>query len=121
MNRFVMSFTGSFALLFALAVPGMTGGHPKTGRTPQPLLEIEKSHDGRVHTRFEVLDMNHDGYLNKQEAKVLTALIHDWGRIDQNRDDQIDLAEFTIFENRKVLELPARKTKHGAPERGWVR
>jgi hypothetical protein len=47
---------------------------------------------------FSQLDANKDGYISVQEAEGNKELAMQWGKLDQNNDDQLDQSEFSAFE-----------------------
>jgi hypothetical protein len=55
---------------------------------------------------FEELDVNSDGYISKQEAKVYKDLTKKWAKVDTNKDGRADIDEFTRFESTGRFEPP---------------
>ena len=57
---------------------------------------------------FDELDTNHDGYISKTEAKVRKDLVKGWKTADQDKDNKLDVSEFSAFEakGRYSIEGP---------------
>ncbi len=51
---------------------------------------------------FEDLDVNKDGFVSKDEAKVMSDLADNMDQYDQNQDQQLDSSEFAQFEEQKL-------------------
>jgi hypothetical protein len=60
-------------------------------------------------TTFESLDANHNGSLNRHEAKADPSLVREFGVVDRNYDHQIDRAEFARFEASRSGERTTRR------------
>jgi len=55
-----------------------------------------------MQSKFDTLDTNHDGYIDKQEAAADQKLISQFSKLDANSDAKLSLAEFA---NAKGLAL----------------
>jgi hypothetical protein len=53
---------------------------------------------GGSDPRFTALDIDGDGVLSKGEAGGHEGLLDEWWQADQNKDNQVDRAEFAAFE-----------------------
>jgi hypothetical protein len=59
-----------------------------------------------AQVKFDALDANHDGYIDKQEAAVSKPLLNEFAKIDANKDSKLSLIEF-----RNVKDLASIKVK----------
>ena len=48
--------------------------------------------------QFQSLDADANGYVSQQEAASNANLSKRWGKLDANKDNQLDSAEFSAFE-----------------------
>jgi|GEM_PF-3073963 len=55
---------------------------------------------------FEEIDANADGYIDKEEAKVRKDLVKNFKKIDENKDDKLNLAEYQLYEGKEAYEPP---------------
>ncbi len=58
-----------------------------------------------VQAKFDALDANHDGYIDKQEAAVSKTLANEFAKLDTNKDNKLSLMEF-----QSVKDLASIKT-----------
>jgi len=58
-----------------------------------------------AQTKFDALDANHDGYVDKQEAMVSKPLANEFAKLDNNKDNKLSLIEF-----QNVKDLASIKT-----------
>jgi hypothetical protein len=58
-----------------------------------------------AQTKFDALDTNHDGYIDKQEAAVSKPLVNEFAKIDSNKDNKLSLIEF-----QSIKDLASIKT-----------
>jgi EF-hand domain pair len=58
-----------------------------------------------AQAKFDALDANHDGYIDKQEAAASKPLQKEFAKIDTNKDNKLSLIEF-----QNVKDLAAIKT-----------
>jgi len=58
-----------------------------------------------AQTKFDLLDANHDGYIDKQEAAVSKPLANEFAKLDSNKDTKLSLIEF-----QSVKDLASIKT-----------
>ena len=59
-----------------------------------------------AQSKFDALDANHDGYIDKQEAAVSKPLLNEFAKIDANKDSKLSLIEF-----QNVKDLASIKVK----------
>ena len=59
-----------------------------------------------VQVKFDALDVNHDGYIDKQEAAVSKPLQNEFAKLDANKDSKLSLIEF-----QNVKDLASIKVK----------
>lgn len=64
-----------------------------------------------AQTKFDLLDANHDGSIDKQEAAVSKALTAQFGKIDANSDGKLSLTEFATV--RDLASIKIDNTKGG--------
>jgi Ca2+-binding EF-hand superfamily protein len=55
-----------------------------------------------MQSKFDALDLNHDGYVDKQEAAVEAKLSNQFAKIDANKDGKLSITEFS---NAKGLAM----------------
>lgn len=60
--------------------------------------DMHDSESRRSRIGFGTLDLNQDGYLNKDEADGVGNVSVDWDRVDTNQDGRLDRAEFSALE-----------------------
>jgi len=48
--------------------------------------------------KFSQLDVNRDGYINKDEAQMDPTLLAKFSKLDRNQDKRVDEGEFARFE-----------------------
>jgi hypothetical protein len=58
-----------------------------------------------AQAKFDALDANHDGYIDKQEAAVSKPLANEFAKLDTNKDSKLSLMEF-----QSVKDLASIKT-----------
>jgi hypothetical protein len=59
-----------------------------------------------MQSKFDSLDVNHDGYIDKQEAAADSKLLAQFDRLDANKDSKLSLAEFA---NAKGLAMTTKE------------
>ena len=69
--------------------------------TPAPSTDTRSA----AQTKFDALDANHDGYIDKQEAAVSKPLANEFAKLDTNKDSKLSLIEF-----QNVKDLASIKT-----------
>lgn len=53
---------------------------------------------------FKQLDVNGDGYISTEEAAGNSELLNQWANVDKNSDGQIEMSEFSAFEEQSSKE-----------------
>jgi hypothetical protein len=83
------------------------GQQQKQQSMSQPATTPAPSTDTRsaAQTKFDALDANHDGYIDKQEAAVSKPLANEFAKLDSNKDSKLSLIEF-----QSVKDLASIKT-----------
>ena len=82
-------------------------GQPMTqaaAAAPAPATDSDTK--SAAQTKFDALDANHDGYIDKQEASVSKPLQDEFASIDANKDNKLSLIEF-----QNVKDLASIKVK----------
>lgn len=69
--------------------------------TPAPSTDTKSA----AQAKFDALDANHDGYIDKQEAAVSKPLANEFAKLDTNKDNKLSLMEF-----QSVKDLASIKT-----------
>ena len=67
-----------------------------------------------MQSKFDSLDVNHDGYIDKQEAAADSALKNQFAKIDANKDAKLSITEFS---SAKGLAMN-KKTKSSSDDKG---
>ncbi|MEK7323555.1 MAG: EF-hand domain-containing protein [Pseudomonadota bacterium] len=62
------------------------------------MAEGNKQLTEETQQQFSQLDINRDGYINKDEAQKAPALLAKFSKLDRNRDKRVDEGEFARFE-----------------------
>lgn len=77
--------------------PPLEGSPLRPMPAPQSAVDEARRNDpmaARKHADFRRADTDRDGYLNRDEARVLPRVSDDFGLIDVNRDGRLSLDEF---------------------------
>jgi Ca2+-binding EF-hand superfamily protein len=48
-----------------------------------------------MQSKFDSLDVNHDGYIDKQEAAADSKLKNQFAKVDANKDAKLSITEFS--------------------------
>ena len=93
-------FAASAALAFVVANASAFAAPPSDPSDPtQPSTPMQ--HSGQadspasMQARFEALDLNHDGYIDKTEASANKMLSAQFDKLDTDHDGKLSLAEFS--------------------------
>jgi|SRR6516162_3956409 hypothetical protein len=83
----------------AFAAPPTTGSQPTSTEKGPPTEQMDKtstSADSSVsmQARFQALDTNGDGYIDKTEAASNSALLQQFDKLDVNHDGKLSPSEF---------------------------
>ena len=75
------------------------GQAQQQGQQPQSMTQAApaSSTDGKsvAQTKFDALDTNHDGYIDKQEAAADSKLKNQFAKLDANKDAKLSITEFS--------------------------
>jgi len=67
-----------------------------------------------MQSKFDALDVNHDGYIDKQEAAADAALKNQFAKIDANKDAKLTVTEFSsakgLAMNKKVKTIKSTES-----------
>jgi Ca2+-binding EF-hand superfamily protein len=66
-----------------------------------------------MQSKFDSLDVNHDGYIDKQEAAADSTLKNQFAKIDANKDAKLSITEFS---SAKGLAMN-KKTKSSSDDK----
>ena len=84
----------SVASAAAFAAPPPDPVDPTQPSTPMQQRTGQTDSPASVQARFEALDLNHDGYIDKTEASANKTLSAQFDKLDANHDGKLSLAEF---------------------------
>lgn len=56
--------------------------------------------------QFGEIDVNADGYIDKEETKVRRDLVKNFKKIDKNKDGMLNLTEYQLYEGKGAYEPP---------------
>lgn len=68
------------------------------GASAEDLAPGNKQLTEETQRKFSQLDVNRDGYINKDEAQKAPALLAKFSKLDRNEDKRVDEGEFARFE-----------------------
>ena len=75
--------------------PANSPTYPSTQSTDTAnSMDANKSGDQTAQAKFDELDVNHDGYIDKQEAMASKTLSAEFKKLDADKDGKLSLAEF---------------------------
>jgi hypothetical protein len=69
----------------------------------------DTSMSATAQTKFDALDVNHDGAISKQEAQASKALDNEFARLDADKNSKLSLSEFMSAQN--LASIKVDKTK----------
>jgi len=82
------------------------GQQQKQQSMSQPAAPVASTDSkSAAQVKFDALDSNHDGYIDKQEAAVSKPLANEFAKLDSNKDNKLSLIEF-----QNVKDLASIKT-----------
>ena len=58
-----------------------------------------------AQTKFDQLDINHDGYVDKTEASASSVLAAQFDKIDGNHDGKLSLSEFASIKDLAAIKV----------------
>ncbi len=78
---------------------------------PQPVTDTSESATAvaSVQAKFDALDTNHDGFIDKNEAAASDVLAGQFATLDASGDGKLSLAEFTAASNLAAIRIDHRK------------
>ena len=111
-HRFLMAL----AVAGAFAVPAAASAAGDSVRTAQPSAGATKDVHPRgtsldPHGRFDELDVNHDGYVSRDEARNAEELNTRFSELDRDNDSKLSRQEYNAF------EADRRAQGHGSSDR----
>ena len=81
---------------------------PYTSSNSSSTLQSDSKITVGMQSKFDSLDVNHDGYIDKQEAAADTKLKGQFDKLDANKDLKLSVTEFA---NAKGLAMTKDKEK----------
>lgn len=79
----------------ALAEPPQDPVDPTQPSTPMQQRIGQVDSPASLQARFEALDLNHDGYVDRTEASANKTLSMQFDKLDANHDGKLSFAEFS--------------------------
>lgn len=79
----------------ALAAPPTEPADPMQPSTSMQQRSGQVDSPASIQARFEALDLNHDGYIDKTEASANKTLGAQFDKLDTNHDGKLSVAEFS--------------------------
>lgn len=83
----------------AFAAPPPDPVDPTQPSTPMQQRSGQMDSPASIQARFEALDLNHDGYIDKTEASANKLLSAQFDQLDTNHDGKLSAAEFSKAKN----------------------
>ena len=65
-----------------------------------------------MQEKFDSLDVNHDGYIDKQEAAADTKLSKQLSKLDANKDNKLSMTEFANAKGLAMNKKANNKTNN---------
>lgn len=65
-----------------------------------PTLALSK-YEQEDSNLWEILDADKNGFISKQEATASQQLSDQWDKLDSNKDEKLDMAEFSLLFSQK--------------------
>lgn len=100
--------SGAVALAFAagaaVAAPQSPQEDPM-GKQPTDQMMAQTSSMSAAQAKFDLLDANHNGTIDKQEAAVSKALTAEFSKIDANHDGKLSLTEFATVKDLASIKV----------------
>ena len=102
--------SGAVALAFAagaaVAAPQSPQQDPM-GKQPtdQDQMMAQSSSMSAAQAKFDLLDANHNGTIDKQEAAVSKALTAEFSKIDANNDGKLSVTEFATVKDLASIKV----------------
>lgn len=62
-----------------------------------------------AQAKFDMLDANHDGYIDKQEANASSALTAQFTKFDGDHDGKLSLTEFASINDLASIKIDKKK------------
>jgi len=67
--------------------------------------EMSSSDSLAAQTKFDALDMNHDGSIDKQEAAASKQLNAQFAKLDKNKDGKLSMTEFNTAKDIASIKV----------------
>lgn len=100
--------SGITALAFvagaAIAAPQAPQEDPM-GKKATDQTMAQSSTTSAAQAKFDLLDANHDGVIDKQEAAASKALTAEFAKIDANNDGKLSLTEFATVRDLASIKI----------------
>jgi len=117
MNSKSVITSGMLALAFASACALAAQPEDPMAKNPQQPVsnpsQTMKSTSAASTTvakgKFDMLDTNHDGYVDQQEAAASNALSAQFSQFDSNKDSKLSLTEFASIHDLASIKIDKKK------------
>jgi hypothetical protein len=101
--------SGAVALAFAagaaVAAPPQAAQQDPMAKQPTDQMMAQTSSMSAAQAKFDLLDANHNGSIDKQEAAVSKALTAEFSKIDANNDGKLSLTEFATVKDLASIKV----------------
>ncbi|HSE13158.1 MAG TPA: hypothetical protein VLB69_11040 [Rudaea sp.] len=95
---------GAVALAFAAGAAFAAPQDPM-GKQPTDQATAQSSSMSAAQAKFNLLDANHDGIVDRQEAAASKALTAQFDKIDANKDGKLSLTEFATVKDLASIKV----------------
>jgi hypothetical protein len=92
-------------------MPTSTAPNLSNNTTSDTTTAASTSQTISMQSKFDSLDVNHDGYIDKQEAAADQKLAKQFDKLDTNKDNKLSMTEFT---NAKGLAMNKKPSESGS-------
>ena len=94
----------AFAAGAAIAAPQAPQEDPM-GKQPTDQTMAQTSTTSAAQAKFDLIDTNHDGVIDRQEAAASKALTAEFSKLDANKDGKLSLTEFVTVKDLASIKI----------------